>query len=95
MSILPRDSHVTEPKEIHRLSEQCQRVLKALQARPQTRRELLAYTLNVTARISDLRKAGYNVQPIAKDGNLVTYGLRPKEETPVLRGHSLNDWGLR
>ena len=59
--IFARDTHILEPAEIVRLSAQAQRILERLQQGPATRRELTDIACNVTARISDLRAAGYQV----------------------------------
>lgn len=60
--ILARDSHVTAPVEVRRLAGQNGAILERLQRGPCTREEIAAIGRNPTARISDLRKAGYNVQ---------------------------------
>ena len=61
---LPTDSHVTEPAVIRRLAGQNARVLEALQRGPMTRDEIAAIGRNPTARVSDLRKAGWDVRCI-------------------------------
>jgi len=59
-----RDSHVLDPGEQQRLSGQSRLILARLQQGPMTRDEISAIGRNVTARVSDLRKAGYNVRCI-------------------------------
>ena len=61
------DSHVTDPGEQARLSAQSARILARLEQGPATRRELTDIALNVTARISDLRAAGYVVRVIERN----------------------------
>lgn len=60
--LLPQDSHVVEPAEVRRLAGQNLRLLLRLREGPATRRELTAIALNPTARVSDLRKAGYDIR---------------------------------
>lgn len=59
--IFARDSFVTAPSKIRRLSGESANVLARLELGPVTRRELNTLTINPTARISDLRAAGYQV----------------------------------
>ena len=59
--IFARDSFVTAPAEVRRLSAESAKVLARLEQGPVTRRELNGLTINPTARISDLRQAGYQV----------------------------------
>ncbi len=73
--IFARDSHVTEPAELRRLSGQCQRILARLQQGPCNRRELQDFALNPTARLSDLRAAGYTITADEKPGGLTVYRL--------------------
>jgi len=49
-----------------RLSAQCQRILSRLQQGRATRRELTEIGLNATARISDLRAAGYDIRVVER-----------------------------
>ncbi len=65
--VLPHDTHVTEPAEVRRLSAQNQRVLARLQQGPASRVELQWLACNPTARISDLRAAGYRIPPPVED----------------------------
>lgn len=65
--ILPTDSHVVEPCEVKRLTAQNARILAALQGGPKSRKALADIACNVTARISDLRKAGYVIPPPVED----------------------------
>ena len=57
----PADSHIIQPGDIRRLSDQNQRVLARLERGPATRHELQAIASNITGRISDLRAAGYDI----------------------------------
>lgn len=65
--ILPRDSNVVEPCEVRRLTAQNAAILAALQSGPKSRKALADIACNVTARISDLRKAGYVIPPPVED----------------------------
>ena len=78
--ILPRDSHVTKPKEITRLTGQNLAVLNRLRKGTATRRQLGEIALNVTARISDvrayLRPRGESAEVIEEHENgLTVYGI--------------------
>lgn len=81
MTSLPfaRDSFVTEPEEIRRLTGQNARILARLERGPATRRELADIACNVTARISDVRRAlkaeGRDVQCDEAPGGRSTYFL--------------------
>lgn len=68
--------------ERRRLSAQCAAILDRLQRGPASNRELAGVSLKYTSRISDLRKAGYDVQVAARDvrSGLTTYVLRPSRE---------------
>ncbi len=68
--------------ERKRLARQCQTILARLQQGTVTNRELAGIALNHTARISELRGAGYNVQVISRDRatGLATYALLPPAE---------------
>ena len=61
-TLQPRDSHVTDPSEIRRLTKQAEDVLRRLQQGPASARELSQIALKYTSRVSDLRKAGYDVR---------------------------------
>ena len=74
--IFSRDSHILEPLEQQRLSEQNQRVLARLQQGPASNRDLAAIALKYTSRISDLRAAGYVIVPVERSGGLTIYELR-------------------
>lgn len=50
------------PPERKRLSRQCEAILLRLRAGPATNAELAQIALKYTSRISDLRKAGYDVR---------------------------------
>jgi hypothetical protein len=86
----PRDSHVTDPAEIRRLTGQSAAILARLQQGPATARELSALSLKYTSRISDLRKAGYDVRcrEDAETG-VSTYTLDavPASEPGQTQGH--------
>ena len=59
-----------------RLSAQCQRILARLQQGSATRRELTQIALNATARLSELRMAGYDVQVVERHpSGLTVYAL--------------------
>lgn len=96
-AIHPRDSHVTEPSEIRRLTGQNARILARLKQGPATARELAALSLKYTSRISDLRDAGYNIPAPAKAPNgLSTYYLvKPAPQDAPSTPHDVNNWGLR
>ena len=107
----PSDSFVTAPEEIRRLSDQNQRVLARLQRGPASRHELQQIASNITARISDLREAGYGIPtPVRSVYRLATkdvlrasephasserQDLRASNETAPRDCHNLNEWGLR
>ena len=65
--LMPRDTHVTEPCEIRRLSAQNAAILARLQRCPASNRELVEIAINFRARISDLRAAGYNIPAPVED----------------------------
>jgi len=83
MSLQPRDSHVLDSAETRRLTRQAEDVLRRLQQGPASARELSAIALKYTSRVSDLRKAGYDVRVNEKSG---TYFL----VKPFARGHNVN-----
>jgi hypothetical protein len=88
----PRDSHVTDPAELRRLTGQSAAILARLQRGPATARELSALSLKYTSRISDLRKAGYDVRcrEDAETG-VSTYTLDvPASEPGQTQGHNTN-----
>jgi len=62
-----RDTHLTEPAELRRLSGQNGDILARLQHGPATNFELAQLSIKYTSRISDLRKAGYDVKVIERD----------------------------
>lgn len=94
----PKDSHVLQPAEVRRLTGQNARVYARLAVGPATRRELAHYALNVTGRISDIRKylepKGQTVVCDEQPNGLSVYRIvdLPKPE-PV--GHDHNSWELR
>lgn len=54
-------------KESKRLSKQCQAILARLRQGRSTNRELSELSLKYTSRISDLRKAGYQIEVVERD----------------------------
>lgn len=87
MSLQPRDSFVLDPREIARLTRETAKVLARLQQGPVTRRELNALTINPTARVSDIRAAGYAVLCDEKPSGASVYRL---QGAPVTVGHDIN-----
>ena len=81
----PTDSFVTDPREVARLDHQTRLILARLQRGPATRLELAQIALNVTARISALRKAGYN--PVCTENHRNGRSVYELQGTPLLRGH--------
>jgi hypothetical protein len=71
-----RDTHVTDPDEIHRLRSQNDRILERLQKGPASNYELAQISLKYTSRLSDLRKAGYTVTCERHAGGGATYELQ-------------------
>src|SRR5262245_1910321 len=99
--MLPKDSHVTAPREIKRLTAQNARIFARLCAGPATRRELGELALNVTARISDIRDylepLGQTVSCQEHPNGLSVYRLVsvPKASEGPSQGHDLNrTWNL-
>lgn len=64
--VVPASPTLSRP-ERKRLSRQNSEILARLEQGPATRRELTEIALNVTARVSELRRHGYNVQVIERD----------------------------
>ena len=62
-----RDTHVLDPLEQRRLSKQSAEILARLQQGPATNSELAQFCLNSRARISDLRKAGYDIRCVERN----------------------------
>jgi hypothetical protein len=62
----PRDPLVCDVEAV-RLSNQTERIVERLREGPATARQLLAIALNYRARISDARKAGYDVRLVKRD----------------------------
>ena len=60
-----------------RLEKQCDRLLERLQRGPVTNVEAMVELriLNLTARVSELRQAGHNVQATRGKGGVWTYAL--------------------
>lgn len=65
--LLPRDTRVTEPEEVRRLSGQNLRILKRLQHGPATNRELAQISLKYTSRLSDCKAAGWDIRIVERD----------------------------
>jgi hypothetical protein len=64
---MPIDTHCLHPQEIVRLSTQNLSVLVRLQQGPVSNRELVGFALKYTSRLSDLRKAGWDIRIIERD----------------------------
>ena len=64
--------------EYKRLSRQCEQILERLKSGPATNAELAAISLNYTARVSDLRVAGWDVPVVSQDrrSGVTIYALR-------------------
>ena len=78
------------PEERTRLSRQCEDLLRLLECGPATNRQLAERSLKYTSRISELREAGYVIEPVSHDHatGLVTYELRGRihdGQLPLLR----------
>lgn len=67
----PTDPNV-RPVDVPRLSAQCQAILDLLRDGPRTNTELVEVAMKYTSRISDLRKAGYDIRAIERRSNGVT-----------------------
>jgi hypothetical protein len=68
-----------------RLSRQCAAILARLEQGPATNRDLAGLSLKYTSRISDLRKAGYQVAVTDHDrgSGRTVYALIPQTERPA------------
>jgi hypothetical protein len=67
---------ICAPLEDHkRLKGQNLEILKRLRSGPATNVELAALSLKYTARISDIRAAGYDIEATRVDGGLWQYKL--------------------
>jgi hypothetical protein len=68
--------------EHRRLSRQCAAILARLEQGPATNRDLAGLSLKYTSRISDLRKAGYQVAVTDHDrgSGRTVYALIPQTE---------------
>ena len=64
--IQPRDTHVV-PEERPRLSGQNGRILEILRHRRASNTELAMISKKYTSRISDIRKAGYDIRVVERD----------------------------
>lgn len=64
--VVPASPTLSRPERT-RLSRQNAAILVRLEQGSATRRELTAIALNVTARVSELRRHGYNVQVVEHD----------------------------
>lgn len=74
--VLPTDSHVSEPGEVHRLAGQNERILARLRSGPCTNVELAKLSLKYTSRVSDLRAAGFTIVAERKSRGLTVYSLK-------------------
>ena len=74
LAIEPRDPHVEEPDK-PRLRGQNAAILERLRAGPATNDELAKMSRKYTSRVSDLRKAGYEVECERLGGGLTQYTL--------------------
>lgn len=68
-----------EPADVARLTGHNLEILNLLKLRPATNRELATISLKYTGRISDLRRAGYEIVNQRLDGGLTRYTLILKE----------------
>jgi hypothetical protein len=88
----PRDSFVTDPTELRRLTGQSAAILARLKQGPATARELSALALKYTGRISDLREAGYVItcedDPVT--GKSRYRLIEEPQPTPTSGPHDLN-----
>ena len=73
--LLPTDTHVTDLPEVRRLAGQNAAILARLQAGPASARDLAQLSLKYTSRISDLRRAGYDVRCTESRGGRSIYTL--------------------
>lgn len=66
-----------EPCDVARLSKQCRKLLERLQRGPLTNMDAVTELriLNLTARVSEIRQAGYDVRATRVDGGLFSYSL--------------------
>lgn len=84
--IEPCDPSVTDAPAVRRLSRQSLAILERLQQGPCTNKALAVLALKYTGRVSDLRKAGWDVRVWVHDHatGMVWYGLgaRPPGWTP-------------
>jgi hypothetical protein len=85
-SLQPTDSHVINPQEVRRLTGQNAAILARLQRGPASRWQLQNIACNPTARVSDLRKAGYVVRCAENAEGHSVYTL-----IPTANGHDLNN----
>lgn len=76
VTILPEDTHVTEPTEVRRLASQNARFLERLRKGPATNVELAKIALKYTSRISSLRTAGYVIECKRFPKGLSVYTLK-------------------
>jgi hypothetical protein len=58
---------VSRPEEARRLGKQCASILARLQQGAASNFELASLSLKYTSRISDLRRAGYDVRVVERD----------------------------
>jgi hypothetical protein len=78
--IQPVDPHV-EPADKPRLTRQCYSVLERLRRGPVSNVQLLLIAIRYSARIHDLRSAGYKIETEKRgDGGIVFYSLISEPE---------------
>ena len=76
--VRPADPNL-DPRDVPRLSQQCEAILAALRERPRTNAELAAISLKYTSRVSDLRAAGYRIDCERQEGGTFVYRLLTPE----------------
>lgn len=81
--LVPRDTHVTQPAEVKRLSGQNLRIVERLERGPATNRELAEIALKYTSRVHDarqvLRRHGRSIEVVEQDiaSGRVVYAIVP------------------
>ena len=72
--VVPCDPNA-DAADVPRLSKQCLAILERLKRGRATNADLVIIALKYTGRISDLRKAGYDIRVVDKDAGTFTYAL--------------------
>lgn len=73
--IRPTDPNV-DPRDVPRLSRQCELILERLRRGPATNRELAAIALKYTGRLSDARQNGHDIRVLRRNAaGVFWYGL--------------------